>query len=178
MNEDRRKQWNADRLAELYPSFRDKISAVVIELDSHGFRPRIHEAWRSEEDQLKAFKAKFSQLKYGFHNVTAADGTKEALAVDMVDENIVNNIEADYSNTEFLLRLTAAAQKQGLDSGIRWGLQKLQPEAIAEVAIAAINNAIANEDWKAILEHLGWDPAHIQPQDITPEEARIGKRPL
>jgi len=178
MNEEKRMKWNEGKLEELYPAFRERIRAVVEDLQSQGLRPRIHEAWRSEEDQLKAFKAKFSQLKYGFHNVTAPDGTKEALAVDMVDENLVNGIEAEYTNTEFLLRLTAAAKKQGLDSGILWGLQKLQPGSLAEFAIAAINDAIANEEWKAVLEHLGWDPAHIQPPDITPEDARNGLRPL
>lgn len=168
MNEDQRKKWNADRLAELYPLFRDKISAVVIELESQGLRPRIHEAWRSLEDQLKAFDSHHSQLKYGFHNVTAANGTKEALAVDMVDDDIENHV-ANHERAEFLLRLAAAAEKQGLVTGIRWGLP---PELQA-----AIDNAIANEDWKAPLKHFSFDPAHVEPTGITPEDAKKGQRP-
>lgn len=178
MDEERRKKRNAEKLAELYPTFRDRISAVVTELESHGFRPRIQEAWRSEADQLKAFNANFSQLKFGFHNVTADDGTKEALAVDMVDDDLVNGVPVEYTQTEFLLWLAAEAQKQGLVSGIRWGLLRLEPDTLAAAAIAAIDNAISIGDWKAILEHLGWDPSHIQPPDITPEDARNGQRPL
>src|SRR5215216_2779104 len=177
MNEKKRKRNNDEKLGELYPTFGDKIAAVVEALEAQGFRPRIHEAWRSEKDQLKAFKAHFSQVKFGFHNVTAADGTKEALAVDMLDENIINKIDAGYGNNEFLLRLTAEAEKQGLVSGIRWGLLKLIPDELAAAAIAAIDNAITNQDWKAMLQHLGWDPAHIQPPDMTPEDARKGQRP-
>ena len=178
MNEKKRKQNNDRKLGELYPTFRDKIAAVVEALETQGFRPRIHEAWRSEADQLKAFKAMFSLTKFGFHNVTAADGTKEALAVDMVDDDLVNGVPVDYTQTEFLLWLAAEAQKQGLVSGIRWGLLKLQPDEFAAAAIAAIDSAIANGDWKAMLDHLGWDPSHIQPPDMTPEDARKGQRPL
>jgi hypothetical protein len=173
MNETQRKKWNTDKLAELYPTFRERISAVVIELEDQGLRPRIQDAWRSEADQLKAFKSKHSQLKYGFHNVTGARGTKEGLAIDMVDDSLVNNKKVEYTYAEFLLRLTAAAQKQGLVSGIRWGLEEKYPRGIE-----AIEKAIADEDWKAPLEHFGWDPAHIQPPDMTPEEAKKGQRPF
>jgi hypothetical protein len=173
MNETQRNKWNTDKLAELYPPFGERISAIVTELESHGLRPRIQEAWRSEADQLKAFNSKHSQLKYGFHNVTGAKGKKEALAIDMVDDSLVNNKKVEYSYAEYLLRLTAAAEKQGLVSGIRWGLE----EGFA-AAIDAIENAIAKEDWKVPLKHFGWDPGHIQPRDITPEDAKKGKRPF
>jgi len=173
MNEAQRKKWNANKLAELYPTFREKISAVVDELESQGLRPRIQDAWRSEKDQLSAFKSGHSQLKYGFHNVTGARETKESLAVDMVDDSLVNNKKVDYSNAEFLLRLTAAARRQGLVSGIDWGLEPEFPGAKT-----AIMKAIANEDWKAPLKHFGWDPRHIQPPDITPEDAKKGHRPM
>jgi hypothetical protein len=171
MNEDMRIKWNADKLAELYPSFRDKISAVVIELESQGLRPRIQDAWRSPEDQLKAFNSGHSQLKFGFHNVTAANGPKEALAVDMVDDDLANH-QANHERAEFLLRLAAAARRQGLVTGIHWGLRPDFPNAVD-----AIENAIANGDWKAPVKHFGWDPAHIQPADITPEQAKAGQRP-
>lgn len=172
MKEAQRKQWNDNKLAELYPTFRDKICEVLIELESNGIRPRIHEAWRSEADQLKALESGHSQLKFGFHNVTGANGTKEALAVDLVDDDLVNNLPTDHGNAEFLLRLFAAAQKQGLMTGIFFGLDKEFP-----AAMEAIHNAVLNGDWKIDLKHFGWDPTHIQPQDLTLEEARSGKRP-
>ncbi len=98
----------------------------------------------------------------------------------MEDDNLVNKFPADYDEKEFRLRLTAAAQNQGLVSGILWGLQKSAPEdeGFATAAIAAIVNAITNQDWKARIDNWGWDPKHLQPPDITPEEARKGQRPL
>jgi len=171
MKENVRIKWNTDKLEELYPSFRDKIAAIVSELESLGFRPRIQDAWRSREDQLKAFNSGNSRLKFGFHNVTGANGAKESLAVDMVDDDLVNRKKTTYEHAEYLLRLAAAAQRHGLTTGIGWGLEDF-PKAIEAIGIA-----ITNGDWKASLKNFGWDPEHIQPTDITLEEARSGKRP-
>jgi hypothetical protein len=171
MNETQRQDCNEEKLEELYPVFREKIRAILLELESHNIRPRIQDAWRSEADQLKAFKSGNSQLTFGFHNVTGANGLKEALAIDLVDDDIVNN-KATHGNAEFLLRLEAAARRQGLMTGIIFGLDDFPG------AIELINAAITNEDWLAPLKHFGWDPGHVQPQDITPEDARRGKRPL
>ena len=81
MTEEQRRQQNAERLTELYPTFRTRIASVIDSLESQGMRPRIQDAWRSPEDQLRAFNSGHSKLKFGFHNVTAQDGSKEALAV-------------------------------------------------------------------------------------------------
>jgi hypothetical protein len=165
MTEDQRKERNTERLTELYPTFRRRIKAVIEDLEGQGIRPRIQDAWRSPEDQLKAFNSGRSKLKYGFHNVTAMDGTKEALAVDMLDDD-----HPSKEGKEYLLRLAAAAEKQGLVTGIRWGLptKKLR---------AAIDTAIANKDWKAAVK-IGWDPTHCEPTDLTPAQAKAGKRPV
>jgi hypothetical protein len=163
MNEERRAQRNADRLKELYPTFRTKVAAVIADLESQGLRPRIQDAWRSPVDQLAAFNSGHSKLKFGFHNVTGANGKKEALAVDLLDDD-----HPAREGKEYLLRLAAAAGKQGLVTGIRWGLPaKLR---------AAIDEVIAKSDWKASIK-IGWDPAHIEPQGITPADAKEGKRP-
>jgi hypothetical protein len=164
MTEEQRKQRNADRLTELFPAFRKRIKAVIQDLEAQGLRPRIQDAWRSPEDQLKAFNSGHSKLKYGFHNVTAKDGTKEALAVDMLDDD-----HPAKEGKEYLLHLAAAAEKQGLITGIRWGVptQKLRD---------AIDTAIANKDWKASVK-IGWDPTHCEPTDLTSAEAKAGKRP-
>jgi hypothetical protein len=126
-------------------------------------RPRIQDAWRSPADQLKAFNAGHSKLKFGFHNVTGANGTKEALAVDLLDDNAPLNPGRSY-----LLRLAAAAEHRGLVTGIRWGV----PKAL----VAGIDAAIAKKDWKADVK-IGWDPTHVEPTGITPSEAKAGKRP-
>lgn len=163
MKEEKRKQRNSDRLAELYPSFRTKIKAVIDDLESHGLRPRIQDAYRSPADQLIAFNTGHSKLKYGFHNVTGASGEKESLAVDMLDDDYPAQ-----ESSEYLLQLAAAAEKQGLVTGIRWGLpQKLR---------YAIDMAIADQDWKAPVK-IGWDPTHIEPTGITPAQAKVGRRP-
>ena len=164
MNETDRKQRNTDRLAELYPTFRIRIKAVIDDLEAQGLRPRIQDAWRSPADQLAAFNSGHSKLKYGFHNVTADDGTKEALAVDMLDDD-----HAASEGKEYLLRLAAAAEKQGLITGIRWGIN-------AGPLRDAIDTAIADEDWQAPVK-IGWDPTHCEPTDITPTQAKAGKRP-
>ena len=163
MNEEARKKRNEDRLTELYPTFGKRLKAVIADLEQQGLRPRIQDAWRSPEKQLEAFNSGLSKLRYGFHNVTGKDGKKEALAVDLLDDNSPNN-----EGREYLLRLAAAAEKQNLSTGIRWNLpQKLRD---------AIDTAIAAKDWKAPVK-IGWDPAHVQPTGITPGEAKKGKRP-
>ena len=163
MTEEQRNQRNADRLAELYPSFREKIRAVLADLESRGFRPRIQDAWRSPKDQLQAFQSGHSKLKFGFHNVTASDGTKESLAADVLDDD-----HPAHEGPEYLLRLAAAAEKQGLTTGIRWGLpQKLR---------AAIDDALAKGQWKAPVK-IGWDPAHVEPTGMTAAQAKAGQRP-
>jgi hypothetical protein len=179
MRETQRRKWNDDKLNELYPPFKDKICDVIMELESCGCRPRIQDGWRSEMDQLKAFNSGHSQLKYGFHNVTGEGGRKESLAVDIVDDDIINKKKTTYEYAEFLLRLTAASQKRGLITGIEWGLENF-PGAIQAIAFA-----ITNGDWKAPLKHFGWDPGHVQPRGLspdpdglTPDDVRSGKRPF
>lgn len=163
MTEEKRKQRNKDRLTELYPDFRKKIQAVIKALESQGLRPRIQDAWRSPADQLAAYKAGYSKLKYGFHNVTGPDGRKESLAVDLLDDNQPLNPRSNY-----LLQVAAIAEEVGLITGIRWGL----PANLR----AAIDQAIANKDWGATVK-IGWDPTHIEPTGLTPAEAKAGKRP-
>jgi hypothetical protein len=116
--------------------FRERIRSIVDRLESQGMRPRIQDAWRSPEDQLRAFNSGHSKLKFGFHNVTAEDGSKEAVAVDMLDDD-----HPAGEGREYRLHLAAAAEEQGLTSGIRWGLPKKLRDAI--------DTALTSQDWKA-----------------------------
>ena len=68
----------------------------------------------------------------------------------------------------YLLKLAAAAERQKLVTGIRWGL----PAGLRE----AIDAAIAAQDWNAPVK-LGWDPTHVEPTGITVAQARGGARP-
>jgi hypothetical protein len=162
MNELARKKRNEDRLKELYPTFRTRLKKVIESLEASQLRPRIQDAWRSPADQKKAYDSGHSKLLYGFHNVTGANGTPEALAVDLLDDDNPLNPGKPY-----LLQLAAAAEKAGLITGIRWGVPvKLIP---------GIDAAIASKDWSAPVK-VGWDPTHVQPTDITVTEAKSGER--
>jgi hypothetical protein len=163
MKEPDRKKRNNDRLAELYPTFRARVEDVIRDLESKQIRPRIQEAWRSPADQLTAFESGHSKLKFGFHNVTGKDGAKEALAVDMLDDDHPLTPSKGY-----LLQLAASAEKAGLVTGIRWGVPKKM--------VGAIDTAIASQEWDANVK-IGWDPSHIQPVDVTIAQARAGRRP-
>ncbi len=58
MLETERLQRNQSRLQELYPYFRARVEAVLKEMEAEGFRPRIQDAWRSPEDQLKSISVR------------------------------------------------------------------------------------------------------------------------
>jgi hypothetical protein len=163
MTEALRKQRNEQKLLELYPTFRKRLAKVIADLEKRGLRPRIQDAWRSPQDQLTAFNTGHSKLKYGFHNVTGANGEKESLAVDLLDDD-----SPLASKKSYLLQLADAAAKQGLNTGIRWGV----PAAL----VGAIDTAIKNKAWDANVK-IGWDPTHVEPVGITPAEAKSGKRP-
>lgn len=148
------------------------VVAIVCEQDQGGdrqtggsqsLRPRIQDAWRSPQDQLIAFNTGHSKLKYGFHNVTGASGAKESLAVDMLDDD-----HPAQEGSAYLLHLAAAAESEGLVTGIRWGL----PQSLSN----AIDAAIASKNWNAPVK-VGWDPSHVQPTGITPGQAKAGTRP-
>ncbi|MFO1326567.1 MAG: hypothetical protein U1F56_04345 [Rubrivivax sp.] len=163
MREAARRQRNLERLQQLHPRFARRVQAVIDELESEGWRPRIQDAWRSPEAQRAAFDAGHSRLRFGFHNLCTADGHPEALAVDLLDDDSALN-----PGRAYLLRLAAAAEAAGLESGIRWGL----PPALAR----AIDEAVASRDWSAPVK-LGWDPMHLQPAGLTLAQARAGRRP-
>jgi hypothetical protein len=67
--------------------FAPKIRTVLDALEAQQFRPRFQEAYRSPEDQLTAFNGGFSNVKFGHHNVAGANGVKEALACDVLDDD-------------------------------------------------------------------------------------------
>ncbi len=164
MKEPARKARNIERLATLYPAFAARLSRVIARLESDGLRPRIQDAWRSPQDQKKAFDTGHSKLLFGFHNVTGVNGKPEGLAVDLLDDDAPLA-----AGTVYTLKLAAAAQAEKLHTGVRWGVPKK--------LIAAIDEAIAAKRWDAPVK-IGWDPLHVEPTGITVAEARAGKRPV
>jgi hypothetical protein len=163
MLETERKLRNQALLQELHPAFRVRLEGVLREMEGYGLRPRIQTAWRSPQDQLRAYNEKHSRVKYGFHNVTSADGRKEALAADVIDDNNVTGLGLPY-----VLHLAAAAQNNGLITGVRWDLT---PDKAA-----LIDAALKARNWNARI-WVGFDPLHVEVTGITIAEAQSGKRP-
>lgn len=163
MNETARRQRNQARLLELHPAFARRVQGMLTELEDEGWRPRIEDAWRAPAVQQAAWAAGHTRWRAGFHNLSAADGRPEALAVDVLDDDAPLN-----PGRPFLLRLAAAADAAGLRSGIRWGL----PARL----VAAIEQAIALRDWQAPVK-IGWDPMHVEATGLTLAQARAGRRP-
>ena len=163
MNEAERKLYNQNKLQEMYPFFRARIEAVLREMELAGYRPRVQTAWRSPADQLDAYRRGTSRLQYGFHNVTDPNGGKESLAADIWDDDRLDKV-----NVDFMLRLAAAAEANGLITGIRWDLKD-------EDAVL-IDIALQNKNWNARVR-VGWDPLHVEVTGMRPQEAREGRRP-
>jgi len=163
MLESERIAYNKNKLQELYPPFRTRIEAVIKEMEGAGYRPRVQQAWRSPADQLDAYKRGTSKVMFGFHNTTGANGVKEALAADIWDDDRLEHVKVD-----FMLHLAAAAEANGLTTGIRWDL--------ADEDSVLIDIALKNKNWAAKVR-VGFDPLHVEPTGITIEEAKAGKRP-
>ena len=163
MDETARTARNTQRLTELDRVFARRVATIIQELEADGFRPRIQDGWRSPESQLEAFSSGHSQLRFGFHNVTGPNGEKQSLAVDLLDDDFPLNSRSDY-----LLRLAASALENHCQTGVLWGL----PPPLRE----AVRLAIERREWNARLK-IGWDPTHIEPTDVSVEDARGGKRP-
>lgn len=115
MEETARRQRNFVRLGELHPVVRRKVAAIVSDLEGHGWRPRIQCAWRSPADQLAAFQGGYSKVKFGFHNVTAGNGTHEALAADILDDD--HPLEEP---APFLAHLRSSARAHGMEAPFSW----------------------------------------------------------
>lgn len=163
MNEADRLQHNQRKLQELYPTFRTRIEAVLKEMQGSGYRPRIQEAWRSQADQLDAYRRGASKVQFGFHNVTGVTGMNESLAADILDDDRPTTVKV-----HFMLHLAAAAEAQGLTTGIRWDLK--------DEDSVLIDIALQNKNWDAKVR-VGWDPLHVEPVGITIQEAKAGRRP-
>jgi hypothetical protein len=151
------------RLQECHPVFRTQLRRVLHDLEQEGDRPRIQDAYRSPQAQQRAAASGHSLLRWGFHNATAPDGTPEALAADVLDD------DAPLApSRRYLLALASAADRYGLETGITWGLGTPLRRAVLA--------AIAARDYDAPIK-LGWDPCHVQVRGISVAQARRGARP-
>lgn len=164
MEESARKARNAERMTELNPRFALRVGAIISDLEAMGLRPRIQDAWRSPAEQMREYNSGFSKLKFGFHNITAANGDPDSLAVDLLDDDH----PLGYGDIPYFLKLSSVARKHGCMTGILFGL--------VGRLVLAVRWAVDNAQWDAPVK-IGWDPTHVQPNDVTVSEAKAGKRP-
>lgn len=155
---------NKSRLNKISPSIRNQIVAILDELQRAGYYPQIDaQVWRSAAQQAKLKAEGKSTVSYSFHNVSTSSGDPDSLAADIVDVRWQWNAPKHY-----WLRLAAAAERQGLTTGIYWGLSQSKRNAIRK--------AIKDQNWSANIE-LGWDTAHVEPANFSLSKARAGERP-
>src|SRR6185436_11365001 len=162
MTDDARLDLNRRHLVQCHPAFRHRLSLVIARLQVLGERPRIHQAWRSPDEQMAAFNSGHSKLKWGFHNATAEDGTPEALAADVLDDDHPLNPPRAY-----LFALARESRAVGLNTGIDWGLPTAIKVALAKALIHDVT-------WDG---KIGWDACHVEATGITVAQARAGIRP-
>jgi LysM repeat protein len=163
MNETARNERNAQRLTECFGPSAEAMRRVLTRMEAQGFRPRIQHAWRSIPEQLELFQQGFTKTKFGFHNVTGANGAKESLACDVLDDDHPLGPPSRYS-----VALAIAARAEGMMTGILWDL----PAAVAAGTEAAVTSGNIEAPVK-----IGFDPTHVQPVGLTTKDARAGGRP-
>jgi hypothetical protein len=164
MKEPARRQRNKQRLTECFPAFAKRVAKVIEDMEGLGFRPRIQDAHRSIADQKKAVEGGFSDVLFGFHNVTGAGGKPESLAVDLLDD--------DHPLTpgrKYVITLASVGQKHKLHSGIFFRLKTAAERR-------ALQDAIDNLNFDVRIR-IGFDPTHLEPTGLTIAQAKAGKRP-
>ena len=165
MIEEKRIERNASKLLECYKPFAECVKALILNMESLRYRPRIQHAWRSPEEQRKLFNEGFSQLQFGFHNVVDRLGNPESLAVDLLDDDFPLNTRKIY-----IIDLARQCKPLGLITGIDWGL----PYELKK----KLHGVIDTRDLDAIeTVKIGWDPCHIQVKNIKLSDVMKGYRP-
>ena len=164
MKEPARVERNKQRLGECFPVFAKRVANVIKDMETLGFRPRIQDAHRTIEDQLKAFNNGFSDVKFGFHNVTGATGKPESLAVDVLDDD-----HPLAPPRKYVITLASVAQKRQLHSGIFFRLKTAAERKALQDAIDSLDS-----DLKI---RIGFDPTHLEPTGLTIAQAKAGVRP-
>jgi len=102
-------------LAQLHPVLRRKIRAIISDLAGHGWPAKVAWAYRSPADQVRAYEAGHSRVRWGFHCAHRADGTPCSLAAD-----IVHSVSGWGAPKEFWRLLGRSAEAHECTWGGRW----------------------------------------------------------
>ena len=158
---------NRERLESCFPWFAERVARLIAALEADGERPRIQDAWRSPSAQLAAFHAGVSERRYGFHNVTGPHGEKQALAVDLLDDD--HPTKENPPPWAYLCRLGYHARRVHLTTGLDFGLST---QAMKDALWAAVDAQDLTYSGK-----WGWDATHVQIVGLTPTQVSRGARP-
>lgn len=165
MDKQQRDALNQARVAKMDVLMRPNILAIIADLEGAGWQPVIDSGvYRTPAEQAQKVAQGVSTVSYSYHNVTSRNGIPESEAADIVDIRYGWNPPATY-----WLQLAGAAENQGLETGIYWGLTQAQRNTI--------HTLIGNKSWGKPYSR-GWDAAHVQPPQskFTTSEARYGYR--
>ena len=172
MTDDDRRERNRTKVQEAHLGFQVPLLAVLGDLEALGYRPRIQACWRSPADQAAAKASGHSKLAWGYHNATGLDGSPEALAADVLDDDHPLDPSRD-----FLFALARSARQRGLETGIDWGV----PPEIRSALVVFLSGEAPGSAWvnaDGTPGKVGWDPNHVQIRGISVAKARAGERPM
>jgi hypothetical protein len=111
---------------QLHPALRERVGYVLEDLRARGWNPIVPEifgkygtGFRSQADQAKLRKTNpgRTRVKFSFHNVTAADGKPQSMAVHITDPSVGSNPKRGHP---FVEDLQAISERHGLRTGNKW----------------------------------------------------------
>jgi hypothetical protein len=108
------KSRNEKMITELWPALRPKVKAILEDMKGHGFRPRIQVAYRTLAQQLATVASGNSWVTWSYHMAKNSDGSKGALAADIIDDDLL------YNSSRFFELLEKSAKSHGLETGRGW----------------------------------------------------------
>lgn len=163
MDDKARHEHNATQSLKLNPVFAKHVAAVIADMESEGFKPRIGETWRSPEEQLVKFKKGLSHVRWGFHCATTPEGKPDSLGCDIIDQDFPLAM-----SLRFMIALLWAARRHMLTTGVLFGLPEVYRRILIEKA------SLKKFDYST--SRIGWDGGHLEPMMLTVSQARAGMR--
>lgn len=153
MTDEELRKHNALKLREISQEHRQAFRKVVRTLEAHGHRPRITEAYRTPERQAELYAARVSRAKSGGKHTRSQGVHPASLAADIVCDHL-----PFAESPAFFASLACAAKREGLVTGLTWGL----PQSIRENLQKAIDNLDLPVVQRIVTYKRGWDPCHVE----------------
>ena len=137
--------------------FRQKVGAILQELESHEFEPTIVSALRNSAEQAKKIKFGYSRTKHSKH-LPGPDGL--ARAADIVDKRWGYDTKRFPDETRrFFLFLGRLALVKGLGWGGLWLGARLILRAKLTKFLRDSPPPFQAGNWQ---DKIGWDAGHIE----------------